>query len=513
MGRDELGEPASLLIAAESGEQIGTGHVMRCLAFGQAWKRAGGAVVFLLRDASAGLTARICNEGFSVSPVPDTEEFLGKIEKQRRQHECRIIVLDGYRFRAAEQRALRDAGAQVLLLDDHGHVEHYSARWVLNQNSYARPQMYPRRESDTQLLLGPAYALLREEFLPWICWKREITERPTKILVTMGGSDPGDASSKIIESLDGLARIQGNGAFEAVLVLGSMNAHGAAVRRAVEKCSIRVRTVQNARDMPGLMAWADIAVAAAGITALELCYMGLPSLLLIAAENQQRVAVSLEQIGAAVNAGTTRDFSQERFIGQVCSLLESQNRRETISKKAHELVDGMGSERVRAAVMGRELKLRLAVESDCRALFEWINDPVTRAASFHPAHISWEEHTAWFKQQRRDRQSVIFIGEDASGIAVGQLRFNFKGEKAVLSVSVAPGRRSEGWGGALITFGALSLARGYQVSRIAAFVKPENQASVRLFQKSGFRQIGVERIAGQTALHFVWDCKTGAYGG
>jgi L-amino acid N-acyltransferase YncA len=44
------------------------------------------------------------------------------------------------------------------------------------------------------------------------------------------------------------------------------------------------------------------------------------------------------------------------------------------------------------------------------------------------------------------------------------------------------------------------------VSSIAAFVKPENQASVRLFQKSGFRQIGVERISGQTALHFVWDC-------
>jgi len=60
--------------------------------------------------------------------------------------------------------------------------------------------------------------------------------------------------------------------------------------------------------MPALMAWADLAIAGAGVTSYELCYMGLPSMLLIVAENQRRTAERLSELGMAVNAGTSREF-------------------------------------------------------------------------------------------------------------------------------------------------------------------------------------------------------------
>ena len=494
---------SKLLIWAETSVAIGTGHVMRCLALAQAWKRAGGAATFLLQEGSSGVAERIVAEGFSLETVREQDLSRAFV----RDSGCELVVLDGYGIGSSEQAALRAAGVAVLFLDDYGHADHYSARWVLNQNPYAQPGMYAKRDGDTRLLLGPAYALLREEFLPWIGWTRTIADRATKILVTMGGSDAGNASTRILGSLVCLGRRD----LEVVVAVGGGNPHQAALQRAIEQSPVRIRMMQNVRDMPALMAWADIAIAAAGGTSYELCYMGLPSILLVAADNQRGVAESLASLGAAADAGAMQEFKPEAFVGLLCALLESSAQRKGMSQKGRELVDGMGAERVRAALVGRELRLRPLRENDCQLLFEWANDLAARAASFHPAPISWEEHTVWFAERVRDPQSVVYIGENETGTAVGQVRFQLRGESALLSVSVAPQFRGGGWGRELVTFATRSLAREHPVSSIDALVKPDNEASIRLFEKSGFQRAGMERIADQEALRFTWGCKVEAH--
>jgi RimJ/RimL family protein N-acetyltransferase len=367
--------------------------------------------------------------------------------------------------------------------------------------------MYSLTRADTRLLLGPTYALLRDEFLPWIGWKRSIPEQARKILITLGGSDPDNVSEQILQSLTFLESKD----LEVVLVVGSGNPHVQALQAASERCPVPVRIARDVQDMPVLMAWADVAIAGAGVTSYELCYMGLPSLLLVVAENQRRVAERLSELGVAVHAGTAREFRRELFAEQLNALIESPQRRGAMCHGARELVDGLGSERVRAALLNRELRLRSARESDCRLLFDWANDPVARAASFHSAAISWEGHTRWFAERLQDPQSAICIGENVAGEPMGLVRFQIHGENAVLSVSVAPKFRGEGWGRELIAFAARSLARTRLVRRVEALVKPDNQASVRLFEASGFRRAGRERVADQDALLFVWECGNGAH--
>jgi UDP-2,4-diacetamido-2,4,6-trideoxy-beta-L-altropyranose hydrolase len=143
-------------------------------------------------------------------------------------------------------------------------------------------------------------------------------------------------------------------------------------------------------------------------------------------------------------------------------------------------------------------------------LFAWAEDPVARAASFHSAPISWEDHSRWFAERLRDPQSVIYIGENAAGEPVGVVRFQIKGDTAVLSVNVAPEFRGQGWGRELIAFSTRLLVRARPIRRIDAFVKPENQASIRLFEASGFRRaVGMEKVANQDALLFAWECGDG----
>ncbi|MGH9644603.1 MAG: UDP-2,4-diacetamido-2,4,6-trideoxy-beta-L-altropyranose hydrolase [Terriglobales bacterium] len=494
-------KPGHLIIGADCGIQTGTGHVMRCLALAQSWYGAGGSVTFFLPEGSPGIEQRIRSEGFLLEPLASAQ-FADTVVNRIVQSKPQVAVVDGYDFGSTELAALGFADIAVLAVDDYGHASEYPVRWILNQNLAARPDLYARRARGTRLLLGSSYALLRDEFLAWLGWKRAIPEKACKILVTIGGSDPDNLSLRILESFAAL----GSENLDVVLVIGSGNPHLYSVQSTIAKLPVRVRLVENSSDMPALMAWADIAISGAGGTAYELCYMGLPSLLFVIAQNQCGVARHLSQSSAALHAGRASEFDSQRFVEQLRTLIDAPQMRQNISNRARDLVDGLGADRVRAALRDRDLKIRPLSQKDCQLLFTWANDPVVRAASFHSAPVLREGHQEWFAQKLQDPQSVIYIGETCAGDAVGQVRFHLEGDRATLSIVIAAEFRGAGWGKELIAFSIRMLARSHSCRRIDAFVKPENKSSIRLFESSGFRRVGIEQIAGQPALLFAWMC-------
>jgi spore coat polysaccharide biosynthesis predicted glycosyltransferase SpsG len=195
------------------------------------------------------------------------------------------------------------------------------------------------------LLLGPRYAQLRNEFLGWRGWKHEIPAVARKVLVTMGGADPNDVTSKVVQALAPLHNI------EAVVVAGGNNPNIEALRSAVAPLSSFVRLAVDAPNMPELMAWADIAVAAAGSTVWELAFMGLPSLVISLADNQEAIAASLVQRGAALSLGSHIELSSARIGEQIAALAGSQEARAGLAGNGRRLVDGSGPSRVTATLM------------------------------------------------------------------------------------------------------------------------------------------------------------------
>jgi UDP-2,4-diacetamido-2,4,6-trideoxy-beta-L-altropyranose hydrolase len=474
---------------------------MRCLALAQAWKRAGGSVTFLVPEGSPAIEQRIRAESCGLEALaPD--HFPQTVVSRLLHSTPGKVVLDGYGFGVREQSTVNEAGHQVLTVDDFAHASAYPVPWVLNQNVHARPEMYAGCRTDTRLLLGPSYALLREEFRPWLGWRRTIAERAHKVLITIGGSDPGNLSLRILETLS-LVRSTD---LDVVVVAGGNNPHLQDLQAAQQRSPVQVLIVTNALDMPALMAWADVAVSGAGSTSYELCYMGLPALLLVIAENQRRVAEHLSKLSAALCEGGATEFDAAKFTEALRRLIESPEIRQAMSNRGRELVDGLGAERVRAALLNRELQLRLCCETDCQLLFTWANDPDVRQASFHSDAVAWEGHQRWFSQKLLDPQSVIYIGETQEGEAVGVVRFHLEEDRAILSVSVAPEFRGSGWGRELITLATQTLTRSRSPRRVEALVKPENRASIRLFESSGFRREGITQDAGQPALLFTWQC-------
>jgi UDP-2,4-diacetamido-2,4,6-trideoxy-beta-L-altropyranose hydrolase len=495
--------PGTLILRCDASTAMGTGHVMRCFALAQAWQDAGGRPVFAIAEAAPAIRERLLADNMEVGPLEVSaggEDDARKVEELALRHAAEWVMVDGYQFGADYQRQLKAAGLKVLFVDDNGHAGHYCADLVLNQNVHADESLYVSREPYTQLLLGLRYALLRREFTRWRDWKREIAAAGRKILVTMGGSDPGNVTWSIIDALH-----QMKIPFEAKVIVGGANPHYVALECGVGGSSAKIELVRNPLHMPELMAWADVAVAAAGSTCWELCLLGLPAILMDVAPNQRRIAQELDAGGYAIHIGSAGEISAERMAAQIEWLLGSREMRVAVSSKARELVDGQGCGRVLSAILTKKIRLREAIESDSQLLFEWANDAEARASSFSSAPIPWEQHEAWFAEKLHKLGALMFIAVNGEETPIGLLRCDILDKSAVLSVNVDRQFRGRGYGIAILSLGLEELFRATRVEKIMAYVKPENLASVRLFTKSGFTQGERNVIDGHAAIVFVLE--------
>jgi UDP-2,4-diacetamido-2,4,6-trideoxy-beta-L-altropyranose hydrolase len=334
-----------LVIRADASVQIGTGHLMRCLALAQAWQDAGGRVVFLMAMETPALEARLRSEGMEVIHLPvqpgSTDDAIRTADFAH-QVGADWVVVDGYHFGADYQRIIKDSGLRLLFIDDNGHAGHYSADLVLNQNIHAHEGLYPNREPYTRLLLGTRYVLLRREFLKWRGWKREIPEVARKVLVTMGGSDPDNVTLKVVQALQ---QVDMDG-LEAIVVVGGSNPHYEELQSAVQDSRFPIRLESNVVDMPELMAWADVAVSAGGSVIYELAFMGVPIIGLSRAKQEEVLLQRSTQSGISINLGVYHSVQPGWICEVLTGLAHSKEQRLAMSRAGRSLVDEFGPDRV-----------------------------------------------------------------------------------------------------------------------------------------------------------------------
>ena len=334
----------ALLIRADAHTRIGAGHLMRCLALAQHWRVNGGEAVFITACDSPAALRWLTDEGFRVvllkKSYPDVEEWSMTAQVLEAYLKA-WVVLDGYHFDSAYQQKIKETGHALLVVDDLAGLDHYYANIVLNQNVYASQLQYTG-ETTTRWLMGTDYVLLRREFWPWRTWRREVPETARKILVTMGGGDAENVTHKVVNALQLIAQPD----LEAVVVVGGNNPHLQTLQAVIEQSSINIRLMQNVANMPELMAWADIAISAAGSTSWELAYMGLPSLLIVVAANQEPIARDVAEINCALNLGWHCQLSIANLADQISQLLNDTAQQRLLGRNSRQLVDGLGTERV-----------------------------------------------------------------------------------------------------------------------------------------------------------------------
>jgi UDP-2,4-diacetamido-2,4,6-trideoxy-beta-L-altropyranose hydrolase len=338
-----------LLVRADCNAGIGTGHVMRCLALAQAWQDHGGRATYAVAACTRPIEDRLRAEEVEIVHLfarpGSTEDAVATIETAR-GCSAAWTVLDGHHFDGEYQRLLKQAGTRLLAVDDFGHAGHYWADLILNQNANATADFYVHRDSRTRLLLGPEYTMLRREFAPRIGQPRSLEPQGLRWLVTMGGSDPGNMTPTLIEGLD-RAGVAG---LTAVVVVGAANTNFDRVLAASRAGQVAVELRTCVRDMAGLMAETDAAIAGAGGTLWELMSMGCPTMTFSRTPLQESIFRDLQRRGTLVYLGGEDAADPQAIAAAIRGLAFSEATRRRLSQNGRDLIDGRGTLRIMQAM-------------------------------------------------------------------------------------------------------------------------------------------------------------------
>jgi UDP-2,4-diacetamido-2,4,6-trideoxy-beta-L-altropyranose hydrolase len=491
----------SLLIRTDANAQIGIGHMMRCLALAQACQDNGGHAGFVTAIEAPALENKLRSEGMEVSTIsaqPGSMDDAVKTADIAKKMGTNWVVVDGYHFNSTYQQKVKEAGHQLMVIDDMAHLRHYYSDILLNQNIHAKSLQYSC-ESYTKLLLGTKYVLQRRAFQKWQGWKREIPEVAKKILVTLGGGDPENVTLKVIQALK---EVNLND-IEVAIVIGPINPHIETIRNELSHVPLAYRLLPSAEDMPELMAWADLAVSGGGTTSWELAFMGTPSIMLVLAENQGHIAEELDRMGVVFNLGWHEQVSSSQIAQAMARLSFSAGARMRMVRRGQDLVDGDGVDRVLMRVRGQRVRLRRAQQEDGRLVWEWANDPNVRAVSFSSEPILWEQHLKWFQSKLNDPGCVFYIAFNEEDAPIGQVRYDVNDGEAIVSISLSSTFRGKGYGNEMIELSSQKLFKVLEANSIHSYIKMGNEASVKMFLEAGFKKMGMEMTHGEPVFHLV----------
>ncbi|MCM2284582.1 MAG: UDP-2,4-diacetamido-2,4,6-trideoxy-beta-L-altropyranose hydrolase [Desulfobacula sp.] len=501
-----------LFIRSDATPAMGTGHVMRCLALAQAWKKRGGTVTFITHCPSPSILKRIGSEGFCLIQMEEICPSAQDIQKtlkiiQGKQSPLsqdsegyKWVVLDGYHFTSDYQKAIMESGFKLLVIDDYNHLDHYNTDILLNQNIGAHHFNYSCLPG-TEKLLGTKFVMLRSEFLS-AKKTRTLPQKAKSILVTMGGSDPDNITLQILQAVNQIDDPELN--FR--IIAGPGNPHITTLKAAIQSNG-HTHLIDHA-DMPELMGWADLCITAGGSTCWELCFFGVPFLVLIIAENQLNTALGLAHAGAAINLGKKESLIPHEINHCILATVNDIKTRQGLKKSGVNLVDGKGTKRIIRQMLVGKMMMRPAGFRDAELLFKWANDKEVRSFSFNADPISWEEHLEWFSHKLKDKNSWVFIAENNIGEPIGQIRFEGRDGCVKISYSLDKRFRGLGLGKNLLELGLQTIRTKLQnPCLMQGFIKKDNIASKMSFEKAGFTSIknqapenGSDHIAYQLEL-------------
>jgi UDP-2,4-diacetamido-2,4,6-trideoxy-beta-L-altropyranose hydrolase len=224
--------------------------------------------------------------------------------------------------------------------------------WLVDQTEGKTSNDYVGLVPDfTHLLLGGEFALLRPEFAEQaelMGGTRLPLSTPLHVLVTMGGVDADNASSRVITALQ-IASSQIP--LEGTLVIGGENPNVDKLGAKAAACDFSLSVKVDVENMAELMAAHDLAIGAAGTTAWECCSMGLPSLNLVLAENQKHICNWLAATGATINLGWAKDLDPQLMADAIVAMGCDPERYAAMAQAAFAVTDGYGCERLLDTVL------------------------------------------------------------------------------------------------------------------------------------------------------------------
>jgi UDP-2,4-diacetamido-2,4,6-trideoxy-beta-L-altropyranose hydrolase len=306
-----------MVIRADASVAIGIGHLMRCLSLAEALRKRGAKILFICREVPGSCRDVVMAKGFPVCLLSGEEPF--DAVQDAEQTASKIVtkpdwlVVDHYGIGLEWERRLRPQVGRIMVIDDLADRPH-DCDLLLDQNLF--DDMARRYNGLTphecRLFLGPQYALFRGEFITARQTLRERDGIVRRILIFFGGSDPTNETEKTLLAIQKLKRFD----IALDIVVGTANPNSAKI------CGICTATPnavfhRQIGNMAELMANADLAIGAGGTTTWERCFLGLPALIVVVADNQIGPSQAADNKGLVRFVGKSAEVTVDSLVGAI----------------------------------------------------------------------------------------------------------------------------------------------------------------------------------------------------
>ena len=499
-----------VLLICAGGGPIGVGHVIRSLALAEAAVVAGHEVV-----VGGHFEGSFVRDQLATAPVEVIDLVDESLAELIRRFGPDLLHVDSY---AAVDRLV---GGFVLSNMEDGSFGRRRADVVVDPTLGAERSARPD-DGSTWLLRGSRFTPIRQRVLDARRSAEVVgtmgdssSSVARSVLVVMGGTDPVGLAPTAV----GLLARTGLSLDVTVIAVGE---NAERVHAAAMGSRLSVNALAPVDDLATVMARQDLVVSAAGSSVWELCCLGIPMAIVWAVDNQRDGYDQVVAAGAALGLGGPdlgdSPDADEGSVGALRTALTDSRVRAEQALAGRQIVDGLGAWRVvrtwEMAVRQRQtgqphepvpegnagLVARSATLEDARLLWEWRNDPVTRAASRHGEPVSWPDHLAWLGASLTHPDRKLFMVDDELG-PVGTVRWDREPDQIndpewEVSITVAPERRGQSLARPLLLVAEVMLSHvahyatpppaATDVTAYLAVVHVDNLASVRLFETSGY---------------------------
>ena len=301
----------NLVFRVDSGFNIGSGHLMRCLTLANNLnKSAKYECTFITRDHGGNFNDLITLNGYKIILLKSSDlnkkvngfsQWLGTSQqvdatqtlavlKENCLENIEILVVDHYALDIHWEKQFRDISKKLVVIDDLANREH-CCDIILDQN--IAPNYSKRYDNlipvNSKRYLGISYCLLREDFL---IAKASIKARSklSNIVIFFGGVDKDNATLKLLKFLNEKLAV-----FEVVnVIVGQSNPFKDQIKEFCDKYD-NCYYLEQVSNMAEIFSQSDLAIGAGGATTGERIFLGLPSIVFSLADNQVEVSKYLHE--------------------------------------------------------------------------------------------------------------------------------------------------------------------------------------------------------------------------
>lgn len=353
---------------ADASLQMGSGHIMRCVTLADALKQKGAQCHFFCREHPGHLIELIRGKGHAVHVLsyepeslidrggPAHAAWLGATQQQDVQAclpamqalQPDWLIVDHYALDIRWEERLRPLCRRLMVIDDLADRSH-QCDVLLDQNLGRKHEDYAVLvPNDCVVLTGPQYALLRPEFaaLREVSLKRRDEPRLRNILISMGGVDPDNVTGRILASL---RECPLNEECRILVVMGKNAPWLQHIKQQASGMPWQTEVFVDIHDMAKKMVESDLSIGAAGSTSWERCCLGLPSIVVVLAENQKNVAMFLarEKLALVIDLDSIECELPECLGAASPSVLNS------LSVRSSQVTSGNGAENIVLQIMSQ----------------------------------------------------------------------------------------------------------------------------------------------------------------